>query len=1614
MLLRKRGWKSVICVLLCIAMMLSLCVTALAENDTTSQPQPNLGIPDLVRVPQDISTSVAYGTAEEKAMQQLPTTVNVSVEDLTPYVEVEEKTYTFNDNTLPEGWTSVCGTYSLSDGRLHVDAQENVKLICGDVNMTDYVVEVDLQGDGTVGADFGLIFRCEEVTDETPDTFYGYYVGVGRLDNDPNAADRSTGVKAGFGTGAWNQIGTYTTDKVNPSEVTRLKVVVYGNTFTTFVKGERDSDYTKIMSSTTELHPNGFIGLRSYKQAFFADNLTIRAVTDEDLAAAGIAREVEVAAEVERWTCDTTYQGTVPGTYTYTGTLKESEQFDNSNHLTAKATITVREQPKQVNQTHSVPFSQVTVRDEFWSARQKWFICEVIPTAIERISTGSGGMLNFKTAAEYLAKKLKENPDGTFTTTDAPAHQGAIYVDSDDYKVIEAMSYALQLDANGDAEMIAGQAAIAEQLEEWIPWIVGAQEPDGYLYTSYTLSGSGVDGITRCNGRRDDMAIQPDGTPYSTVGTDEFTANFASNHELYNFGHFYEAAVAHYRATGDFRLLDVAVKNADMVVRTFGYGKKQVQAAPGHEEIELALLKLAALCEEIGTANGVDYGDKAQGYIDVAKFFLDVRGKAEYGTNMGSYLQADKPIAEQTTAYGHCVRAQYLYTGMADVALMEIAAGHENPYENLLQIWEDATYTKTYITGGIGIRNGEAFPESYQLPNDSNTYCETCAQISNAMWNQRMNLLYGGSEFIDVIERELYTSILSCVNFDADAFFYENHMLSDRDFERSAWFGTACCPPNLMRTVMSIGGYIYAQQADGSISVNQYIGNDAQINVKGDIVNLSMTANMPWDCDVTMHVEASGDQTFTIYFRVPGWADGENTVTVNGQSVSAEANEDGYVEITRAWGADDVVELHFPMEAKRVYTDEKVAAGKDQVAVQRGPVVYCAEEWDNADFDITTATLSTDAELVVGEMTRLPGRTGEDHYNIESFRPITAESTTTNVMSGETSTVNWTFIPYYAWQNRGKSTMRVLVKENTEFDPSQPLESYAKATADVNCATNSSPSNLNDGSKAALSRWAAWDCENLNNNYVQYTFDAPVEITKCMVTWYDDGDGCQVPDGLTIKYLNDAGEWVSVSNMTSTGFPKNGDSCTDENAQEGVYTFDKITTTAIRLYPTNTKAQMQSARPAIIEWRLEGQFCFLGDIDHVEELIAALPETVTLDDEDAIEAARAAYDALAKAHQAMVSNSAKLLDAEAQLAELKHALVKIDAVEPTCTTDGVKEYWQCTKCHLYFSDAAGKHEITDLDAWKSGEGKITATGHTLTLVPAEAATCAAMGHTAYYTCSGCNEWFADAEGKKIISDHSSVITDKDPNNHTGGTEIRGAKAATATEDGYTGDTYCLGCGAMLAKGQVIPATGGSSGGIILPILPVNPGTPSYELPFVDVPEGEWYYESVYYAWDAGLINGTSPTTFRPDNTLTVAEAIKLAAALHQLESEGKVTLRNGQVNWYDTYVAYAVKEGIIEAKYQRYTVSQMNAPATRREFVHILHGALDDYAAINAIGENAIPDVKTGDTYAAEIYDFYRAGILTGSNAEGTFHPESSIKRSEVAAILIRMYDEDMRLEKTL
>ena len=307
--------------------------------------------------------------------------------------------------------------------------------------------------------------------------------------------------------------------------------------------------------------------------------------------------------------------------------------------------------------------------------------------------------------------------------------------------------------------------------------------------------------------------------------------------------------------------------------------------------------------------------------------------------------------------------------------------------------------------------------------------------------------------------------------------------------------------------------------------------------------------------------------------------------------------------------------------------------------------------------------------------------------------------------------------------------------------------------------------------------------------------------------------------------------------------------------------------------------------------------------------------------------------------------------------------------------------------------------------------------HTTTLVPAVEATCVDMGHRAYYTCSGCSKLFANENATEELTE-ADVTPKTDPTNHVGGTEIRDAKDATYTEEGYTGDTYCLGCGNKIAEGHAIPKLTPAPA----PVLPVIPSKPAQlpfnpnagsnvsKFPFADVPSDSWYYSSVKAAWENGLIDGVTANEFKPNATLTVAQTIKLAAALHQLDRTGEVSLTSGGANWYDSYVNYAVTNGIIEKDYANYTKAQMNAPVTRGEFVHIFHGAEEAYKAINTVADNAIPDVKTTDKFAAEIYELYRAGILTGSDAKGTFHSASTIKRSEAAAILLRMFEASARV----
>ena len=430
-----------------------------------------------------------------------------------------------------------------------------------------------------------------------------------------------------------------------------------------------------------------------------------------------------------------------------------------------------------------------------------------------------------------------------------------------------------------------------------------------------------------------------------------------------------------------------------------------------------------------------------------------------------------------------------------------------------------------------------------------------------------------------------------------------------------------------------------------------------------------------------------------------------------------------------------------------------------------------------------------------------------------------------------------------------------------------------------------------------------------------------------------------------------------------------------------------------------------------------------------------------------------------------------------------HTLTKTDAVAATCAADGVNAYWTCDFCGENFSDAEGTTKIADLDAWKIGEGKISKIDHTwstewskdetnhwhdcaaegctektaeanhepdrdeptedtavkctvcdrtlqaelghqhtlhLTLVPAVKATCKAEGNITYYRCT-CDKLFKDETATTEITAEETVEP-KNPNNHDGGTEVRNAKDATYTEEGYTGDTYCLGCGTKIAEGHSIPKLTPAPAPVI-PVIPSKPaqnpfnpdaGSSASKFPFVDVPSDSWYYSSVKAAWENGLIDGVTANEFKPNATLTVAQTIKLATALHQLDRTGEVSLKNGGANWYDSYVSYAIANGIIEKDYASYTAAQMNASITRAEFVHIFHGAESTYKAINQVADDAIPDVKTGDAFAPDIYEFYRAGILTGSDTNGTFHPANSIKRSEVSAILVRMFDTASRQSITL
>jgi DUF1680 family protein len=744
-----------------------------------------------------------------------------------------------------------------------------------------------------------------------------------------------------------------------------------------------------------------------------------------------------------------------------------------------------------------VPFTDVHLTDVFWAPRLATNRTVTIPHIFKECEETSR-VKNFELAKAAL--------DGA---TDGRYCSRYPFDDSDIYKTIEAASYALATHAD---------PGLDSYVDGLIAKIGAAQEPDGYLYAARTIGGP---------------------PPQPWLGKERWSHLYMS-HELYDLGHLYEAAVAHYQATGKKTLLGVAVKSADLVVKEFGPGKRT--NPPGHEEIEIGLVKLYR-------ATG-----KRQ-YLDLAKFFIDARGRTEgripYENEgktellYGEYAQDHKPFIEQTEAVGHAVRAGYLYAGAADVAALTGDAAYVAALE---KIWADMVGTKLYITGGIGAAGGwEGYGPAYRLPNLS-AYAETCANIATFLWNSRMQRLGLDAKYADVMERILYNGVLSGVSLSGDLFFYPNPLASFGQHERVPWFSCACCPPNVARILPSVPGYFYAAAGD-EVYVNLFAQGTGKMKVAGTDLELVQTTEYPWKGDIRIEVKPAHETEFTLAVRVPGWAldrpvpsdlytyaepaEGEPALKVNGEAVALGLDQ-GYALIKRTWRAGDVVELSLPMPVRRVVANPAVEADRGRVAIERGPLVYCAEGVDN-DGRVSNFVLPDGAALTAEARPDLLG----------GVVVITGEAEAVREKGGKTVSEKKPIrlIPYYAWANRGRGEMEVWIAREpsaARIVREPGLAARATVTASAGAVN---PKRANDGFEPENSSDAAgymhWWPKKGSAEWIEYTFAAPVRVSESSVYWFDDtgGGGCRVPASWRILY-KDGDDWRPVSAARPYGVAK--------------------------------------------------------------------------------------------------------------------------------------------------------------------------------------------------------------------------------------------------------------------------------------------------------------------------------------------------------------------------------------------------------------------------------------------------------------------------------------------
>ncbi len=760
----------------------------------------------------------------------------------------------------------------------------------------------------------------------------------------------------------------------------------------------------------------------------------------------------------------------------------------------------------------AVAFPQVRVQDTFFAQRRA---------------------TNTKVTLEHALAQLEQT--GTLGNFDLVAQgkhdgfQGYVFQDSDAYKALEAIAFSLaeQRDPALEAKFDAAVARIGK-----------AQQPDGYLNTAYTVQARG---------------------PHF--------ANLRDDHELYCAGHLFEAAAAHFQATGKRNLLDIAVKYADLLVRTFGPEEGRRAGYGGHPGIELALVKLARITND-------------ENYLDLAKHFVLQRGSKFFATEHkqdpetydGRYWLDHVPVLQMQAIAGHAVRAAYLMSGATDIATV---TGNQELLRAVRRIWRNTIEKNVFLTGGIGpSSSNEGFTTDYDLPTYT-AYQESCASIALLMWAHRLNLVTLDPAYADAAETALYNAIPAGVQLDGTKFFYVNPLASRGNHHRREWFGCACCPPNLARTFAAVGGYAYATSPD-ALYVNLYLQGELKTVLGGDPLGLVVTTEYPWQGTVALRIVEAPNRPVTMNLRVPGWCE-QATITIADEEPLHSRS--GYVALNRTWRRGDVVKLSLPMPVRTLQADPRAEELRGRVAFQRGPIVYCLEQEDQtAAVDQLVAAPGTTLEPtfrpeLLGGVTVLTGTmlagTPAPWLGPQLYRPIAAPIATPV-----------TLVPYAVWDNRKAGSMAVWLPQALP----QPRLGGPELGAKIEVSfknTNSDPEGLRDGLEPTRSgATPARNCHFWDHlggtEWAQYSWDSPQRLAGCRIYWFDDtGHGaCRLPKGARLLY-RDGETWKPVAVQGETGVPIAKDQWCEVK-------FAAVQTTALRLEIT----QQDQWSSGILEWRI--------------------------------------------------------------------------------------------------------------------------------------------------------------------------------------------------------------------------------------------------------------------------------------------------------------------------------------------------------------------------------------------------------------------------------------------